>query len=87
MNLLKNNLERLVNDMSPGNYWLTKSMEFNRISSSGTLWYLKKWIVYYYYIFMRNTSLYAQDYNEIVEIFNNYIKLYIKIVLIIFTNK
>ena len=67
MNLVKNNLEHLVNKISPGNYWLTKSMEFNRISSSGTLWYLKKWIVYYYYIFMRNTNLYDEDYEEIIK--------------------
>ena len=74
MNILKNNVDHLVNNISAGNYWLTKSMEFNRKTSSGTLWYLKKWIVYYYYIFMRNTNLYAQDYIEIIEIFDNYIK-------------
>lgn len=74
VDILKNNIENLVKNITPGNYWLTKSMEFNRISSSGTLWYLKKWIVYYYYIFMRNTTLFIEDYNEIILIFDNYIE-------------
>lgn len=65
-------MEELINKLTPGNYWLTKSMEFNKVNSSGTLWYLKKWIVYYYYVFMKD-NLYTQDYNEIIEIFNNYI--------------
>tara|TARA_Y100001954_G_C15819867_1_gene609384 strand:- start:2384 stop:4444 length:2061 start_codon:yes stop_codon:yes gene_type:complete len=66
-------MDRILEKMTAGNYWLTKSMEFNKIKSSGTLWYLKKWIVYYYYIFMRNRNLYPQDYSEIIEIFDNYI--------------
>ena len=36
----------------PGNYWITKSMEFSKVNQSGTLWYLKKFILYYYYIFL-----------------------------------
>ena len=67
-------MNEIIKKITPGNYWLTKSMEFNKVQTSGTLWYLKKWIVYYYYIIMRNTNLYAQDYNEIIEIFDNYIK-------------
>ena len=47
-------------------------MEFNKVNSSGTLWYLKKWITYYYFIFMKD-NLYEKDYDDIIEIFNNYI--------------
>tara|TARA_B110001450_G_C17663612_1_gene498470 strand:- start:2347 stop:4401 length:2055 start_codon:yes stop_codon:yes gene_type:complete len=65
-------MEELINKLTAGNYWLTKSMEFNRVETSGTLWYLKKWIVYYYYVLMKD-NLYTHDYNEIIEIFNNYI--------------
>ena len=45
-------MDALINKLTPGNYWLTKSMEFNRIGSSGTLWYLKKWITFYKFIFV-----------------------------------
>lgn len=65
-------MENIIEKITPGNYWLTKSMEFNRVNSSGTLWYLKKWVVYYYYVFMKG-SLYTKDYNEIKLIFINYI--------------
>jgi hypothetical protein len=41
----------------PGNYWITKSMEFSKVNQSGTLWYLKKFILYYYYVFLT-------DFNE-----------------------
>ena len=57
-------MNELINKITPGNYWLTKSMEFNRVQTSGTLWYLKKWLVYYYYIFMKD-NIYIKDYNEI----------------------
>src|SRR5665648_89557 len=62
-----------INSILPGNYWLTKSMEFVKIKSSGTLWYLKKWIVYYYYIFMKKNTLYQEDYEEITYIFESFI--------------
>lgn len=65
-------MEELINKLTPGNYWLTKSMEFNKVNSSGTLWYLKKWITYYYFIFMKD-NLYERDYDDIIEIFNDYI--------------
>lgn len=65
-------INNFIDKTLPGNYWLTKSMEFTKIQTSGTLWYLKKWIVYYQYIFFRPT-LNQQEYNEIVDIFNNFI--------------
>ena len=65
-------MEELINKLTPGNYWLTKSMEFNKVNSSGTLWYLKKWITYYYYIFLKD-NLYDRDHDDIIEIFNDYI--------------
>ena len=56
----KINME-FVDKILPGNYWLSKSMEFVKIKSSGTLWYLKKWIVYYYYIFLKGfTHVYSK---------------------------
>lgn len=58
--------------INAGNYWLTKSMEFNKVKSAGTLWYLKKWITYYYFIFMKD-NLFDSDYKMIASIFTNYI--------------
>lgn len=56
----------------PGNYWLTKSMEFNRVNKSGTLWYLKKWIVIYNLIFLKDTRL-SSDYLQVYENFSQFI--------------
>lgn len=61
-----------VEKIIPGNYWLTKSMEFSKVNSSGTLWYLKKWIVYYKYLFFKDTIT-QKDYNEIRDIFISFI--------------
>lgn len=66
-------LENFINSIIPGNYAITKSMEFSKVSSAGTLWYLKKFFVYYYYIFFKD-DLYDNDYDEITEIFNEFIK-------------
>ena len=38
----------------PGNYALTKSMELTRVTNSGTLWYTKKFLTLYYYVFLSN---------------------------------
>lgn len=65
-------MDHIINKLTAGNYWLTKSMEFNRVTTSGTLWYLKKWVTYYYYIFLKS-NMYEQDYSDIAEIFNNFI--------------
>lgn len=48
-------------------------MEFTKINKCWTLWYLKKWIVYYNYVIIKDT-LYDEDYKEIVKIFNHFIE-------------
>ncbi len=62
----------IIDKITAGNYWLTKSMEFNKIQKCGTLWYLKKWIVIYYYVFLKE-KIYTQDYQDIIKIFENFI--------------
>jgi HNH endonuclease len=57
----------------PGNYWITKSMEFTKENTSGTLWYLKKWITYYYYVFLTDLLEIDEGYKQIEKIFDNYI--------------
>lgn len=66
-------MNNIINSILPGNYWLTKSMEFSKLNSSGSLWYLKKWFVYYYYIFLKD-NIYDNDYIEISQIFTDYIE-------------
>lgn len=41
-----------IDGILPGNYALTKSMELTKVQTSGTLWYTKKFLVLYYYIFL-----------------------------------
>lgn len=62
-----------INGVLPGNYNLTKSMELTRFSSSGTLWYTKKFLVLYNTIFL-STKINPEDY---FIIFNNNFKRYI----------
>lgn len=69
----KKNINNIVKRILPGNYWLTKSMEFSKINSSGSLWYLKKWFVYYYFIFLKD-NIYDNDYLTISQIFTDYIE-------------
>lgn len=58
----------------PGNYALTKSMELTKINSSGTLWYIKKYIVLYYYIFL-SRDIYTDEYvRKVISSFDRYIE-------------
>ena len=46
-------MNNTINNILPGNYWLSKSMEFSKFNTSGSLWYLKKWFVFYHYVFLK----------------------------------
>lgn len=63
----------IINSILPGNYWLSKSMEFSKLNTSGTLWYLKKWFVFYHYVFLKE-NIYDNDYAAISRIFEDYIE-------------
>lgn len=63
-----------LRSLLPGNYALTKSMELTRVQNSGTLWYTKKFLTLYYYVFLSPdimTTLYRQ---EVIDIFDRYIE-------------
>lgn len=65
-------MDRFIEYYLPENHWLTKSMEFSKMQDLGTYWHLKKFIVFYYYIFIKG----ALEKNELIEIsniFNNFI--------------
>lgn len=57
----------------PGNYALTKSMELTKVNDSGTLWYTKKFLTLYYFIFLSNDIMTMAYKNKVIEIFDNYI--------------
>ncbi|WP_303189315.1 HNH endonuclease signature motif containing protein [Fusobacterium ulcerans] len=57
----------------PGNYALTKSMEINKVSDSGTLWYTKKFLVWYYFIFLSDEIKTRGYINKIKTIFEKYV--------------
>lgn len=62
-----------IRDLLPGNYFITKSMELTKSQTSGTLWYTKKFVVLYYYIFLHTNITTRQTVTEICAIFDDYI--------------
>ncbi|MBP8594731.1 MAG: HNH endonuclease [Ruminococcus sp.] len=58
----------------PGNYALTKSMELTKIHNSGTLWYTKKFLTLYYFIFLSNQIFTTQYQREVIQIFDSFIE-------------
>lgn len=62
-----------LSNIIPGNYFLTKSMELTKSQTSGTLWYTKKFIVLYYYIFLNDNITTLAVAEEICSIFDDYI--------------
>lgn len=61
-------IEKLV----PGNYWITKSMDQMRNEYSGTFWYMKKWLIWYNYIFLKE-EIFKNDYDIIKKYFDNFV--------------
>lgn len=66
-------ISNFINFMVPANYFLTKSMELSKISSSGTLWYTKKFVVYYNSIFLADNITLRDDAVRIQAVFDDYI--------------
>lgn len=57
----------------PGNYALTKSMELTKKGDSGTLWYTKKYLTLYYYIFLSNEILNTSYVDKVAKIFEVFV--------------
>lgn len=62
------------NSLLPGNYALTKSMELTKIQDSGTLWYTKKFLTLYYYIFLSNDIMTREYKQKVITIFDGFIE-------------
>lgn len=67
-------MEEFIRNIIPGNYFITKSMEFTRETVSGTLWYLKKYLVLYYNIFLNDGVSTEEGIRNIIEIFEKFIE-------------
>lgn len=61
------------NSLLPGNYALTKSMELTKVNDSGTLWYTKKFLTLYYFIFLSNDIMTMSYKKKVIEIFDGFI--------------
>lgn len=68
------NKKLFLDQILPGNYFITKSMELTKSKSAGTLWYTKKFIVLYYYIFLAKNITTLAIVREIRAIFDDYIQ-------------
>ena len=68
------NKEHFLENIIPGNYFITKSMELTKSQNSGTLWYTKKFMVLYYYVFLNDNITTLSVAKEICSIFDGYIK-------------
>lgn len=67
-------IDRFISRILPGNYSITKSMELTKVSTSGTLWYTKKFIVLYYYCFLTD-EIFTNEYIKKVQLlFDDYIE-------------
>lgn len=66
-------MEEFKENIIPGNYFLTKSMEFTKINTSGTLWYLKKYLVLYYNIFLSDGISTKEGIQAIINTFESFI--------------
>ena len=65
--------DEFANSLLPGNYALTKSMELTKVQNSGTLWYTKKFLTLYYYIFLSNDIMTKTYQQKVIEIFDDFI--------------
>ena len=61
------------NSLLPGNYALTKSMELTKVQDSGTLWYMKKFLTLYYYVFLSNDIMTTAYRQSVIDIFDSFI--------------
>ncbi|MDD2504646.1 MAG: HNH endonuclease signature motif containing protein [Bacilli bacterium] len=66
-------LNEFIENITPRTYFLTKSMEVSKINSSGTLWYLKKFLVLYDAIFLSKTVRNHGAMKQIQRNFETYI--------------
>lgn len=65
--------DEFLGSLLPGNYALTKSMELTRVRDSGTLWYTKKFLTLYYFVFLSNDIMTTEYRQKVIDIFDSFI--------------
>lgn len=65
--------QEFIDSLLPGNYALTKSMELTRESRCGTLWYTKKFLVLYYFVFLSDDIRTRAYIDRAAAVFDRYI--------------
>ncbi len=68
---MEQNIKDFLDNYAPGNHWSSKSMELSRNEDKGTYWYLKKFVTFYYYVFIQK-KLDRDGLRQISAIFENY---------------
>lgn len=80
--VFRNEVKSMCLKIIPGNYFITKSMEWMRLTKDinktkvdlGSYWFLKKFLTYYYYIFSKKMDIETRDvYRDIQINFENFI--------------
>lgn len=66
-------VQNFIDNLTPSNYFITKSMEISKVTYSGTLWYTKKYLVLYDAIFLSGKIKTRDGILEIKNNFENYI--------------
>lgn len=66
--------DKFLQSLLPGNYALTKSMELTKVQDAGTLWYTKKFLTLYYYVFLSNDIMTTAYQQAVIAVFDNYIQ-------------
>lgn len=67
-------VQAFIESLLPGNYALTKSMELTKEKRCGTLWYTKKFLVLYYYVFLSEDIRTRAYIDKAAKIFDRYIE-------------
>ncbi len=68
---MEQKLKDFIDNYAPGNHWSSKSMELSRNDDKGTYWYLKKFVTFYYFVFIQK-KLDRDGLRQISSIFENY---------------
>ena len=68
---MENKLRDFLENYAPGNHWSSKSMELSRNDDKGTYWYLKKFVTFYYFVFIQK-KLDRDGIRQICNLFENY---------------
>lgn len=68
---MNDKIKNFLDNYAPGNHWSSKSMELSRNDDKGTYWYLKKFVTFYYFVFIQK-KLDRDGIKQISNLFETY---------------